>query len=96
MPQFCDEFCTVDDYNLQLSGLVLPSHNADPLQAIRSGNYPVMDKDHILVLNWNRQTIPLLRQLALTRSEQQGVAAKHSVAKKHNFGKSKGMFLADK
>ena len=55
-----------------------------------------MDKDHILVLNWNRQTIPLLRQLALTRSEQQGVAAKHSVAKKHNFGKSKGMFLADK
>lgn len=66
------------------------------LQAIRSGNYPVMDKDHILVLNWNRQTIPLLRQLAISRSEQQGAAAKDSVAKKHNFGKSKGMFLADK
>lgn len=66
------------------------------LQAIRSGNYPVMDKDHILVLNWNRQTIPLLRQLALTRSEQQGAAKKDSVARKHKFGKSKGLFLADK
>ncbi|KAL3158654.1 hypothetical protein ABBQ32_011397 [Trebouxia sp. C0010 RCD-2024] len=66
------------------------------VKAIRSGNYPVMDKDHILVLNWNRQTIPLLRQLALTRSEQQGAAARDSVAKKHNFQQSKGMFLADK
>ena len=67
------------------------------MQAIRSGNYPVMDKDHILVLNWNRQTIPLLRQLALTRSEQQGAAARDSVAKKHKLSwQSKGMFLADK
>ena len=66
------------------------------LQSIRSGNYPVMDKDHILVLNWNRQTIPLLRQLALTRTEQQGSAQKHSVARKHKIQKSKGMFLADK
>jgi len=55
-----------------------------------------MDKDHILVLNWNRQTIPLLRQLALTRTEQQGTAQKHSVASKHKIQKSKSMFLADK
>lgn len=55
-----------------------------------------MDKDHILVLNWNRQTIPLLRQLALTRSEVQGAARKHSVATKHKIKKSKSMFLADK
>ncbi|DBB14997.1 hypothetical protein WJX82_007629 [Trebouxia sp. C0006] len=66
------------------------------VKSIRSGNYPVMDKDHILVLNWNRQTIPLLRQLALTRTEQQGTAQKHSVASKHKIQKSKGMFLADK
>ncbi len=66
------------------------------LQSIRSGNYPVMDKDHILVLNWNRQTIPLLRQLALTRTEQQGTAQKHSAASKHKIQKSKSMFLADK
>lgn len=66
------------------------------LQSIRSGNYPVMDKDHILVLNWNRQTIPLLRQLALIRTEKQGSAQKHSVASKHKIQKSKGMFLADK
>lgn len=66
------------------------------VKSIRSGNYPVMDKDHILVLNWNRQTIPLLRQLALTRSEDQGAAQKHSVAFKHKIKKSKSMFLADK
>lgn len=40
------------------------------LQAIRSGNYPVLTEGHILLLNWNRQTVPLLRQLALARQEQ--------------------------
>ena len=55
-----------------------------------------MDKDHILVLNWNRQTIPLLRQLALTRTEQQGSAQKNSVKFKHRIKKSNSMFLSDK
>ena len=39
------------------------------LQAIRSGNYPVIIKNHVLILNWNRQTPPLLRQLALASHE---------------------------
>ena len=51
-----------------------------------------MDKDHILVLNWNRQTIPLLRQLALTRSEQQGSAKKHSVARRDDISTAKECF----
>ena len=29
-----------------------------------------MTKGHILLLNWNRQTPPLLRQLALAQKEQ--------------------------
>ncbi|KAK9797001.1 hypothetical protein WJX73_002827 [Symbiochloris irregularis] len=40
------------------------------VKAIRSGNYPVLTEGHILLLNWNRQTVPLLRQLALARQEQ--------------------------
>lgn len=46
-------------------------------QAIRSGNYPVVIKDHVLILNWNRQTPPLLRQLALAFRES-------DEAEKHN------------
>lgn len=65
-------------------------------QAIRSGNYPVMDKDHILVLNWNRQTIPLLRQLALATTQQAGEAQKESVAHKHQLKHTQSKFLADK
>lgn len=65
-------------------------------QAIRSGNYPVMDKEHILVLNWNRQTIPLLRQLALATNQETGKAQKDSVARKHQLKQTKGKFLADK
>ena len=50
----------------------------------------------MLVLNWNRQTIPLLRQLALTQSKEQGEAQQRSVKLKHKLAKSQGMFLADK
>ena len=55
-----------------------------------------MDKDHILVLNWNRQTIPLLRQLALATNQKAGEAQKLSVARKHQLKQTKSKFLADK
>lgn len=55
-----------------------------------------MDKDHILVLNWNRQTIPLLRQLALATSQKADEAQKFSVKRKRQLQESKGRFLADK
>ena len=38
--------------------------------SIREGNYAVLTQGHILLLNWNRQTAPLLRQLALAQKEQ--------------------------
>lgn len=47
----------------------VPGEKSDPVQAIRSGNYPVVIKDHVLLLNWNRQVQPLLRQLALNSRE---------------------------
>ena len=46
------------------------------LQAIRSGNYPVVIEDHVLILNWNRQTPSLLRQLALASKEAEARSSK--------------------
>ncbi|KAK9797373.1 hypothetical protein WJX73_006662 [Symbiochloris irregularis] len=37
---------------------------------IRSGNYPVVAQNHTLVLNWNSQTVPLLRQIAINKVER--------------------------
>ena len=66
------------------------------VQAIRSGNYPVLASGHILVLNWNRQTIPLLRQLALVQREQSGVLRRRSVFKRSKVDAVDGSFLADR
>ena len=66
------------------------------VQAIRSGNYPVLASGHILVLNWNRQTIPLLRQLALVQREQSGVMQRRSVFKRSKVDAVDGSFLADR
>ena len=33
-------------------------------------NYQVVAANHTLVLNWNAQTVPLLRQIAINRSER--------------------------
>lgn len=40
------------------------------MQNIRSGNYPVVASNHTLVLNWNSQTVPLLRQIAINKIER--------------------------
>lgn len=44
------------------------------VQAIRKGNYPVVVNNHTLILNWNSQTVPLLRQIAINKAEQGGAA----------------------
>ena len=36
------------------------------LSSVRDGNYPILAAHHCLVLGWNRQTIPLLRQMAVS------------------------------
>lgn len=40
------------------------------MQNVRSGNYGVVAANHTLILNWNDQTVPLLRQIALNRTER--------------------------
>ncbi|KAL3139211.1 hypothetical protein ABBQ32_005982 [Trebouxia sp. C0010 RCD-2024] len=42
--------------------------------AVRKGNYPVVATNHTLILNWNSQTVPLLRQIAINKKEQGGPA----------------------
>ena len=37
---------------------------------MRSGNYAVVAANHTLILNWNDQTVPLLRQIAINRKER--------------------------
>ncbi len=37
---------------------------------MRRRNYQVVAANHTLVLNWNAQTIPLLRQIAINRTER--------------------------
>ncbi len=44
------------------------------MQAIRKGNYPVVATNHTLIFNWNSQTVPLLRQIAINKKEQPGAA----------------------
>jgi hypothetical protein len=34
----------------------------------RSGSFPVRQDNHLLVLNWNAQTVPLLRQIAQAKA----------------------------
>ncbi len=37
---------------------------------MRGGNYGVVAANHTLILNWNDQTVPLLRQIAINRTER--------------------------
>ena len=47
-----------------------PSPPHTPPLACRSGNYEVVASNHTLVLNWNSQTVPLLRQIAINKMER--------------------------
>lgn len=40
------------------------------IEAVMSGNNPVVAVNHTVILNWNRETIPLLRQISISRMER--------------------------
>ena len=40
------------------------------MQGVRDGNIPVEADNHTLILNWNDDTLPLLRQIAVSRRER--------------------------
>ena len=39
-------------------------------QNVRKGNFPVVADNHTLILNWNAYTLPLLRQISVSRQER--------------------------
>lgn len=41
---------------------------------VRDGNIPVEADNHTLILNWNDDTLPLLRQIAVSRRERDNFA----------------------
>ena len=45
-------------------------------QNVRKGNYPVVADNHTLILNWNAYTLPLLRQISVSRQER-GIRGSH-------------------
>ncbi|KAL0038546.1 hypothetical protein WJX77_010122 [Trebouxia sp. C0004] len=49
------------------------------VESIQSGNYTVVESGHTVILNWNKLTIPVLRQMAVARAEQQVGACKGPV-----------------
>ncbi|KAL0031396.1 hypothetical protein WJX79_008726 [Trebouxia sp. C0005] len=49
------------------------------VESIQSGNYAVVESCHTVILNWNKLTIPVLRQMAVARAEQQVGAFKGPV-----------------
>jgi hypothetical protein len=56
------------------------------VQALMSGNHPVVASNHTVILNWNRETIPLLQQIAICQLERgssafQGCAMMRSPAR---------------
>ncbi|DBB16525.1 TPA: hypothetical protein ACH3X3_014790 [Trebouxia sp. C0006] len=40
------------------------------LRSVKAGNYAVIAQDHTLVLNWNPQLVPLLKQMSLAKTHQ--------------------------
>lgn len=40
------------------------------LRSVKAGNYAVVAQGHTLVLNWNPQLVPLLKQMSLAKSHQ--------------------------
>lgn len=38
------------------------------VEAVQSGNYAVVESGHTVILNWNKLTIPILRQVSSERS----------------------------
>ncbi|KAI8465303.1 MAG: hypothetical protein J3K34DRAFT_461471 [Monoraphidium minutum] len=36
---------------------------------VRTGNFPVVERNHTVLLGWNRQTLPILKQIAIAQAQ---------------------------
>jgi hypothetical protein len=48
---------------------VVSDEIASKVDEVKNGNSKVYEKDHTVIVNWNKQLIPLLKQIAVAKSE---------------------------
>jgi hypothetical protein len=58
----CNAHCTLV-MCLLCAEPALPFVRADFVLQVRCGNYPVVERNHTVLLNWNHQTLPVLKQV---------------------------------
>ena len=51
---------------------IISDEIATKVEEVKTGNNKVIEKDHTVVLNWNSQLVPLLKQMAVAKSERAG------------------------
>ena len=51
---------------------IISDEIATKVEEVEDGNNKVIEKDHTVVLNWNSQLVPLLKQMAVAKSERAG------------------------
>lgn len=55
-------------------GMLCAEDITNYVAGVRDGNIPVEADNHTLILNWNDDTLPLLRQIAVSRRERDNFA----------------------
>jgi hypothetical protein len=51
---------------------IISDEIATKVEEVKTGNNRVIEKEHTVVLNWNPQLVPLLKQMAVAKSERAG------------------------
>ena len=51
---------------------IISDEIATKVEEVKTGNNRVIETDHTVVVNWNSQLVPLLRQMAVAKSERPG------------------------
>jgi hypothetical protein len=51
---------------------IISDEIATKVEEVKTGNNKVIEKDHTVVVNWNSQLVPLLKQMAVAKSERLG------------------------
>ncbi|CAN0043401.1 unnamed protein product, partial [Choristocarpus tenellus] len=55
---------------------VIASEISSKVDEVEKGNFRVVDSGHTLILNWNRETVPILQQIALAKREGRQIRGK--------------------
>lgn len=51
---------------------IISDEIANKVEEVKTGNYRVIESDHTVVVNWNSQLVPMLKQMAVAKAERAG------------------------